>query len=441
MRPFERMGVTSPTIFIQKVLEPHGLQVADFERYVQHFMGLQELINTFGLSGGLVTPQEARSLYERDHQEIAAEAVFFSASNYLAEVSVTPEAVTQFYSNRIATYMIPDRVQVSYVEFPVTNLLAKAETDLGTNVNELVQANYDRLGTNLSALFPEAKTPEEYKDRIRERVIRDRALADARSQANEFAHAVIDNPTAGAGAFAEMAKTNGLTVRVSAPFDREEGPKDLEVGPDFVKTAFALTQQEPVAGPLVGRDAVYVIAFNNQIPHETPPLDQIRDKVIADYKHTQAMAMARQAGTGFYQTLTNGLAQGTSFTNLCEAAKLMPVSLPPFSISTRELPTNVENLVSLNQLKQAAFSTTPGKPSTFQPTSEGGMILYVKAKLPIDTTKMEADLAGYVLNLRATRQQEAFNDWLRKEADKGLRDTPLGRPQQPPPAMGTPAKT
>src|SRR5215470_3881843 len=37
MRPFERMGVTSPAMFIQKVLEPHGLQVSDFERYVQHF--------------------------------------------------------------------------------------------------------------------------------------------------------------------------------------------------------------------------------------------------------------------------------------------------------------------------------------------------------------------------------------------------------------------
>src|SRR5262245_19192456 len=41
VRPFERMGVTSPTVFIEKFLPQHGLQVSDFERYVRHFVGIQ----------------------------------------------------------------------------------------------------------------------------------------------------------------------------------------------------------------------------------------------------------------------------------------------------------------------------------------------------------------------------------------------------------------
>jgi len=93
-----------------------------------------------------------------------------------------------------------------------------------------------------------------------------------------------------------------------------------------------------------------------------------------------------------------------------------------------------------NQYWQAAFNTSPGKLAPFQPTSTGGMLLYVKEKLPVNTAKMETDLPAYVSNLRATRQNEAFNDWLRKEAEKGLRDTPVGRPT-PPPAMGTAAKS
>ena len=440
VHPFERMGVTSPSAFIERVLQPQGFQVSDFERYVRHFLGIQELMSSFGMSGRLVTPQEAKALYERDHQQIATEAVFFSASNYLATVSVLPEAVSQFYSNRIANYIIPDRVQVRYVEIPLSNYLAQAETALGTNLNDLVEVNYQRLGTNVSALFPEAKTPEEYKAKIRERVIHDRASTDASQKANEFAHALIDNESARLQNFDDLARTNGLAVQVTAPFDREDGPKDLEVGPDFAKAAFALTPEAPFNGPLVGHDGVYVIALLKKIPHETPSLDQIRDQVVADYKRTQALSLARQAGTAFYQTLTNGLAQGGTFTNLCHSAKLTPLELPPFSISSRELPPEIENLVSLNQLKQAAFGTTPGKVSPFEPTSEGGMILLVKAKLPLDPAKMEAELPAYVSNLRANRQSEAFNDWLRKEIDKGLRDTPVGRPT-PPPAMGTPAKS
>ena len=436
MRPFERMGISSPSVFIQRVLEPHGMEVGDFERYVRHFMGIQELMSTFGLSGRLITPQEAKALYQRDHQEVATEAVFFTASNYLATVSVTPEAVAQFYSNRVATYIIPDRVQVSYVEFPETNYVAQSLTELGTNLNTLVEDNYQRMGTNLATLFPDAKTPEEYKAQIRERIIRERANADASQKANAFAHALIDNESVRVQNFDELARTNGLTPAVTAPFDREDGPKELEVGPDFTKAAFALTSEAPFAGPLVGREGAYVIALAKRIPHETPTLDQIRDRVTADYKRTQALMRARQVGSGFYQTLTNGIAQGGSFSNVCASAKLTPVGLPPFSIATRELPNDLENLVSLNQLKQAAFTTTPGQVSPFQPTGEGGMILYVEAKLPLDTAKEEADLPTYVGNLRATRQNEAFNEWLRKEADKGLRDTPAGRPT-PPPAMGT----
>src|SRR6267154_2632735 len=80
VRSFEKAGITSPAQFAARILQQNGLQMDDFERYVRHFVGIQELINTFGLSGKLVTPQEAKVLYEREHQEMATEAIFFTAS-------------------------------------------------------------------------------------------------------------------------------------------------------------------------------------------------------------------------------------------------------------------------------------------------------------------------------------------------------------------------
>src|SRR5271166_4839412 len=151
LRSFEKMGITSAAMFIQRVLQPHGLAVDDFERYVRHFLGIQELISTYGLTGKLITPQDAKALYDREHREVAAGAVFFFASNYLAGVSVTPEALSQFYSNRVANYIIPDRVQVGYVRFGVTNFLPQAETELASNLTEMVEANYQRLGSNYFA--------------------------------------------------------------------------------------------------------------------------------------------------------------------------------------------------------------------------------------------------------------------------------------------------
>src|SRR5204863_34346 len=126
VQQFERNTSMDPNTFVkQAILDPQGLTFEDFDRFVRHEIGIQELMATVGMGGELITPQEAQELYRREHQELSAEAVIFSASNYLAGISVTPEALSQFYSNRQSLYRIPDRVQVQYVRFPYTNHYAK----------------------------------------------------------------------------------------------------------------------------------------------------------------------------------------------------------------------------------------------------------------------------------------------------------------------------
>ena len=66
------------------------------------------------------------------------------------------------------------------------------------------------------------------------------------------------------------------------------------------------------------------------------------------------------------------------------------------------------------------------------------MVLYVKNKLPVDLAKMQQDMPAFMNAVRQKRQQEAFDDWFRKEAQKGLVDTPVFR--QPPPEMGSTSK-
>jgi hypothetical protein len=110
--------------------------------------------------------------------------------------------------------------------------------------------------------------------------------------------------------------------------------------------------------------------------------------------------------------------------------------LPPFSLTTQKLP-EIEDQVSLTQLKQAGFGTPPGKISPTLQASDGFFVLYVKAKLPVDQAKMQADLPTFVNSVRRGRQQEAFDEWLRHESERGLRNTPIF--QRPPSNMGSAA--
>ncbi len=427
-------------VFEKQVLLPRGMTVADFERYIRHEFGLQQLLAVTGLGGRLVTPQEAQALYEREHQELATQAVFFPASNYLAGVTASPEAVSEFYTDQMARYRLPERVQVSYVKFPISNYLAEAtkQFDELTNLNEIIEARYQQLGTNF---FLEAKTPEEKKEKIRETLFKNQMLFNARKKANEFATAVFAVEPARAENLEALAKDQGLTVLVSSPFDKADGPKDLAVGADFAKAAFGLTASEPFAGPLTGDDGVYVIALKQQLPSENPPFETIREQVTHDYKFAQAALQARKAGEEFHSTLTNGLAGGKSFTAICTEAKLLPEMPPPLSLSTRSL-TNVESHVSLYQYKQATFSTPPGKASVFTPTADGGFIVFVQAKLPLDETKLKADLPGFMNSFRQARQHEAFNLWVNGEAqrDPGFKQIlqELEKRNRPPALSGAP---
>jgi hypothetical protein len=420
-----RNGQAMPmNVFIKQILQPGGLTAGDFKNYIRHDLAFGQLRRALGLAGEFVTPQEAAAVYERQYQELSVEAVFFSASNYLASVAMTPATVSQFYTNHLAEYRLPDRVQVSYVAFEATNFQTEAEQKLsGTNLDDQVEIAYTQSGGDI---FPEAKTPEEKKAKIREELILEQALADARRQANEFANAVFNQEPVRPENLAAIAKQKGLTVRVTAPFSREHGPEEFAASGNFIKAAFNLTADEPLAGPVVGPDAVFILAFNKQLPSEIPPLDTIRAEVTRDCQFYEATSLARVTGTNFVHTLANGLAGGKSFASVCIAAGLHPEVLPPLSLSTRELP-EIGGRADLNELKQTVFSTPVGKTSHFAQTGDGGFIVFVQSQLPMDQAAMNAGLPRFAAALREQRQTEAFYQWLNLEANRQLRSTSLFR--------------
>jgi hypothetical protein len=424
--------------FVKKVLLPHA-DADDFARYIKHEIGVQELVSVIGVSGKLVTPQEARALYERQHREVLTDAVFFSASNYLANVKTTPEALSAYWTNFQANYRVPERVQVSYVRFDLTNFLADVDQELAkeTNLTQIIEARYqERGGTNY---YRDAKSPEEAKEKIRQELRMSLAERAARKKASEFASPLFDLDIKRAEDLDKAARTNGLTSGVTKPFSRQLGPPELEVSDSFAKTAFALTPENPFGGPVLSGDTIWVMALQNHLASEIPPFESVRERVTSDYQFSEAVSQARNAGMNFVSALTNGMAQGKSFDAISAEANVKPVTLPAFSISSRSVP-QAEEHVRLDQLKEAAFSTPPGKASGLVPTRDGAMVLFVKALLPIDEAKAAKELPDFLRQERGMRQNEAFNEWFSKEAQRALRDTPVfqqASPQMKSAAAGT----
>ena len=82
---------------------------------------------------------------------------------------------------------------------------------------------------------------------------------------------------------------------------------------------------------------------------------------------------------------------------------------------------------TLTQLKQAAFATPAGHAGNFEETEDGGFVVFVQSRKPVDLSKMNAELPQFTATLRRQRQNEAFNQWLSIEANRELRDTPFAK--------------
>lgn len=406
--------------FVRSVLQPKGLTAGDFQNFIRHDLMVDQLRQAVGLTGELLTPEEVAAVYRHEFQERATQVVFFSASNYLASVPVTAAVVGQYYTNYQAEYRLPDRVSVNYVAFPVTNFLAEAEHEL-TNLNDQVEAIYNRYGTNA---VPDVKTPEEAKTKLRDLLIRQQALSDAHRKANSFAGEVFGMEPVKPENLATVAKQKGLPVRLTTPFGREYGPEEFAAPVDFTKTAFGLTSDNPLGGPIVGSNAVYVIALAKRLPSEIPPFSQIHTRVTHDYQFHEAMLRAQAAGTNFALKLEISLATGKSFPAVCTAAGLHPETLPPFSLNTPDLP-ELGDSAAFNQLKLVTFNTPIGHASDFEATDDGGFIVYVKSQLPLDVAAMKANLPRFAALLRHQRQNAAFYNWVERTGSRALRDTPL----------------
>ncbi|HUC84657.1 MAG TPA: SurA N-terminal domain-containing protein [Candidatus Acidoferrales bacterium] len=414
----------SPTLFVAKVLSPEGLTAADFQRTIANNLAIQQLVQAFGMAGELVPPQEAAQLYDHQNQEFSAQAVFFSATNYSSGVTVTPEAVGLFYTNHMAEYRLPDRVQLDYVEYDLTNYEAAAEQKLGkTNITAQAEAYFAQHGLES---VPGAKTADEAKAKIRDMIVREEAAKEAVDQARQFAKTLFAIDGANANTLLLLAKTNGLQARTTAPFSEEDGPAEFAAPTELTKTAFTLRPDAPFGErPIVGTDAVYMIALARQLPSEIQPFNEIHARVIDDFKNYEAVQRARVAGTNFYVRVTIQMGAGKSFAQAALAAGQAPIALKPFSLSSRDIPEADEHGTETRQMQYVAAQIQPGHMSPFVPSADGGFVLYVQSMLPVDEALKAAEMPKFLAQLRRSRLSEAFNRWLLGEENRELASTPV----------------
>ena len=421
--------------FVRELQNRYRVTEASFQNYIEHEIAITHLAALAGLPGRLITPRAAVDVYREGQEKIEAEAVLFSGPDYAASVKMDPAATAEFYTNRQGVYRIPERVQVEYVPFALTNYYTQADQELAKNTNLATDIERAYLASNKSMFTDtngQALPPDAAKAKIRDQVRERQALVEAHKAAAKFATELDGMKPMVAANLEKLATAKGMTTATTEPFSELDGPKGMKVQENFVKSAFLLTPQDPVAiTPIRAEDAIYILALKQRLPSEIPPLESIRAKVEADFRQDQANRLAREAGTNFVTRLTNGLAQGKTFGAVCAETKVTPIELPAFSPASR--PTaEWDRRLDLNQVKVATAGLGPGKASYLVLTREGGLVVFVKSRTPVADAELKQELPGFLANLRQAEQYDAFNDWFRRQLEVSRIETYLGKEESEP---------
>lgn len=415
-----KTGAVNYDAFVENFLKRFNFTEGEFHQFARQEVGMQQLREVVAVSGQLVTPGEAEDEFRRSNEQAVTSGVFFQSSNYLASVSLDPAAIGQFFTNRIAEYRVPERTVISYVRWTTEPYLTNAEAAL---------AKLPDLATRLEAAYTQ-RGADAFRDKdgnvlakpaalisLRQQVVESQAMAEAARAARDFANELYAMEPVKAENLATLATKYNLALQLSAPFSEFERTPGLEDAPALQREAARLAPDQPFTKPVEGARAVYLGALMRRVPSEIPTLDSVRARVVADYKRAKSVEAAQTAGEAFATAVSAALAQGKTFEAAAAAQNAKVTPLPPFSLVTQSLP-GLDPRVNPAVVKDTAFNLKAGAASRFIQTGDGGFVLFLKERTPVDAAIVKAGLNGYLAEQRSQRKTDAFDAWFQAEFKK-----------------------
>jgi len=404
--------------YVSSVLKTGGFSAKLFEEFVRTEVGSEILRSTIGSSGALVTPAEARAAFIRANEKMPVELAYVANSNYLSRVIMNLDDITQFYSNRVAAYRSPERLQVSYVRLATSNYVAEAEQSLSADsgFEVLVEAGYLQRSNLFMGIEIEAA-----KQQVRQEFIDQEAFKIAQRKAYDFVNTYYDLEPKTTAVLNEAAQKIGLSAQQAPPFGRSETPQGVGAGPEFVSAAWELSRDSAFSIPVTAPDGYYAICFEGKIPGSIQPFADVKDRVEKEYREDRARTLAQEAADAFYAAATNAVANGQSFTNLAQLSGLTTASLPNLTLSSVDEMGSINLPIPARQIPGMAYNQEPGTVSRPQFAAEGLVLLNASKRSDPTAEEIESGMKEYVETMRNSRSMSAYGEWLvRQEALSGI---------------------
>ncbi len=268
----------------QTILSANRFTPQSFEQYQR----VNEVVNqlSVGISDTAFVTEfdKSRLLALQDQQRTASYAVI-STDQFIDQVEIGDQAVSEYYERNGERYMNDARIRVNYIELSndALNEVIVLTEDQITSLYEETKGRY-RTAENRRASHILISVPESAEEEARqEKLALTNSLIERLNQGEDFsalAQAFSDDPGSSA---------NGGDLGVIA---REQMVKPFE------DAVFSM-QQGDINGPVQTQFGYHIIKLVELVPGQQQPLEEVRDLVAAEARNTQAEEMFAELSESF----------------------------------------------------------------------------------------------------------------------------------------------
>lgn len=336
------------------------------------------------VQAALISPSELTKAYHLYTDRFVLDYVVLPRKQIEKTVTVSKEAAKALFTENPEAFRMPPKVRVSYVEFPVSNYLAKAELPEGAALkvyNKNIE-NYRVENTNEDAAA-EYKPFKSVEGEITAQLKEAAARKLAADKATEFVVDVAPKADGEKPDFAGAAAKDGLKIKTLPAFGIKDELKRIDATAPFRRAAFTLEDDSysSFSDAVIGKDTVYVMSLKQKYPSFIPTFDAVESDVMKAARAQGVNKALAERAAEIEQAVTKTMSGGTGFKAAVAPFGLKVVTTPEFDISTELKDKYADKLVQL------CINVQQGKLCAPAPVKEGVLIACVTSRKSTDAAE------------------------------------------------------
>lgn len=354
--------------FVEQQLPPQGMTQLQLEELVRDSLRLKQLR---GIIDSTVEPSagDFRSAYERAYAKINASVIHFAQKDFSGGINVTDEDLQMAFDARKESYKTNEKRKVSFITLKLSEAASKL-------------------------------TGKERTEKLQQ--LADRAQAVAQAMLHPGAQ------------FEKVAEQFSLKTTQTVEFTRNSPDPAFANKDQIVNAAFALTKEDPNTDVLEDTDGFILLHLDGITPSRPLSFEEAKPQLLQALKTERAQEALSQRAAEVRTKLIAEIKAGKAFADAATALNLKPEVLPPFSAVAplTDKPEQAPLIMSV------ALDLGNGQVSELTPTNDGGFLVFVANRQPIDEMEFNSNKAKMLPRYAESRRRVAFREWLRQRRNE-----------------------